>query len=237
MNLEFEKHRPARAFQHVVDQIQEAILEGRIRPGETLPPEMKLKEMFETSRGTVREALRVLEEKGLIEIRTGAGGGAVVTPVEDDKITESLNLFVKSQNLDYSQLAEFREEVEGLVTGLAAERATLAEIAGLVEIRDRVAELIEDGRAGAREVSDLDLDFHVAVAEITGNPLFIAVIRMVHVNLVSAYDWQALGAPEVQLAELAGLDQLIEAIRSGDPEKAALVAKEHVRENSRLVKV
>ena len=65
MNLNFTKMVPKKSYQHVVEQIQTAIMEGTLQQGDRLPSEMKLKESFDTSRGTVREALRVLEQKGL----------------------------------------------------------------------------------------------------------------------------------------------------------------------------
>jgi DNA-binding FadR family transcriptional regulator len=67
----FKRAKQNRVFQDVVDQIQDAILSGKLPPGSKLPAERDLKEMFNTSRGTLREALRVLEQKGLIEIKLG----------------------------------------------------------------------------------------------------------------------------------------------------------------------
>ncbi len=71
----FQKAKQNRIFQDVVDQIQEAILQGRLKAGNKLPSERELQEIFQTSRGTLREALRVLEQKGLITIKTGVSGG------------------------------------------------------------------------------------------------------------------------------------------------------------------
>ena len=70
-----------RVFQDVVAQVQEAILKGKLKTGDMLPSERELKAMFDTSRATLREALRVLEERGLIEIRTGVHGGVLVKAV------------------------------------------------------------------------------------------------------------------------------------------------------------
>ena len=78
MNQLFRAAKQNRIFQDVVEQIQEAIIEGHLKVGDRLPPERELKEMLQTSRSTLREALRVLEQKGLIEIKLGMGGGAVV---------------------------------------------------------------------------------------------------------------------------------------------------------------
>ena len=119
MNVKFSKPKHARIFQHVVDEIQTAILDGRLKPGDQLPAEMKLKEMFDTSRGSIREALRVLEQKGLIDIKTGVAGGAVVRSPDFRQVTETLNLLVQSQQVSLSHLLEFRQEIEGMVSALA----------------------------------------------------------------------------------------------------------------------
>ena len=131
MKVGFKKLKQNRIFHGVVDQIQEAIIDGSLQPGDQLPSELKLKDMFETSRGTVREALRTLEQKGLIEIKTGVGGGPVVKGVNTQKIAEDLDLLIQYQKVTHEHLAEFREGVEGIVAGLAAERATLNDIARL----------------------------------------------------------------------------------------------------------
>ena len=86
MSALFRKAKQSRIFQDVVDQIQGAILDGQIKPGDKLPAERELGEMLGTSRGTLREALRVLEQKGLIEIRLGVGGGAIVKDPSDERI-------------------------------------------------------------------------------------------------------------------------------------------------------
>ena len=91
VDLQFKRTKPVRIFQSVVDQIQAAILDGRLAPGDVLPSEMKLKDMFATSRGTIREALRVLEQKGLVDIKTGVAGGAVVRAPNTEKLTEGLD--------------------------------------------------------------------------------------------------------------------------------------------------
>ena len=72
----FQAAKQTKVFQNVVTQIEEAILDGRLKTGDTLPSERQLKELFSISRGTLREALRVLEQKGLIEIKPGVGGGS-----------------------------------------------------------------------------------------------------------------------------------------------------------------
>ena len=96
MSQLFRAAKQNRIFQDVVEQIQEAIIEGHLQVGDRLPAERELKEMLQTSRSTLREALRVLEQKGLIEIKLGMGGGAVVKAVTPDLMVDSLDLLIRS---------------------------------------------------------------------------------------------------------------------------------------------
>jgi DNA-binding transcriptional regulator YhcF (GntR family) len=111
----FETAKSTKVFQDVVAQIEDAILAGRVKTGDMLPSERDLKDMFRISRGTLREALRVLEQKGLIEIKLGVGGGSLVKTVDGGQVSESLGLLIRSQKVSLNQLAEFREGLEGTV--------------------------------------------------------------------------------------------------------------------------
>ena len=111
-----------------MEQIETAIIEDKLKPGEKLPTERNLREMFETSRGSIREALRVLEQKGLIDIKLGPNGGTIVKPASTDCAVETLGLLVKRRKVSLNDLAEFREGVEGNVAALAAENASRSHI-------------------------------------------------------------------------------------------------------------
>ena len=126
----FRKAKQNRIFQDVVEQIQDVILDGKIKPGERLPSERELGEMLGTSRGTLREALRILEQKGLIEIRLGVNGGAIVKETNWEQMSETLALLIRSQSVALEHLAEFREGVEGIIASLAAEREQQKMISG-----------------------------------------------------------------------------------------------------------
>lgn len=88
-----------RTFENVIFQIQESILEGKLKQGEKLPSERNLREIFKVSRGTLMEALRALEQKKLIEIKTGVNGGAFVRQVDTLQISESLDLLLRYQKI------------------------------------------------------------------------------------------------------------------------------------------
>lgn len=229
MSSVFRKARQNRIFQDVVDQIQAAILDGRIKPGEKLPAERELGEMMGTSRGTLREALRVLEQKGLIEIRLGVGGGAIAKGPGGEQMTESLDMLIRSQKVSLNHLAEFREGVEGTVAGLAAQRARPEDIKLL-------RELLQDARrcwqAGVEKWSDfvrVDEKMPMALARIARNPIYALILKTVHDNIHIYYD-RFLPCGNDELNEnYHDLDQLVEAVASSRVERASELARNHVR--------
>lgn len=229
MELKFKKYKPGRIFQNVVAQIQKSIMDGTLRPGDTLPSEMKLKDMFETSRGTVREALRVLEQKGLIDIRTGASGGAVVKDVGTEQITESLSLLMQYRKVTLDNIAEFREGVEGSVAALAAEKASKEDILRLRSLLKRIEALFPMETSFLEAFIEIDIELHVALAEIARNPIYLANVRMIHeVILGDEVDFSAKDK-SVLIDNHRDLTALVAAIENGDAQEARKRAHDHVR--------
>jgi DNA-binding FadR family transcriptional regulator len=235
MSVRFKKLKPNRIFQGVVDQIQEAILDGELRAGDLLPAEMKLKEMFHTSRGTIREALRVLEQKGLIEIKTGVGGGAVVKAINTEKITESLDLLVQYQKVTLEHLAEFREGVEGIVTGLAAERATAGDVRRLNQLLHQARRLLDAAEPDAEAFVGVDTQLHIALAEIAGNPVYLANLHMVHEGILGNFERFSLRRTEVLQENYRDLCEIVAAVANGEANKARALAQAHVSRFSRYL--
>ncbi|MEF2144425.1 MAG: FCD domain-containing protein [Desulfovibrionaceae bacterium] len=221
-------------YQHVVSQIEEAMIRGELQPGDVLPSELKLAEMFETSRGTVREALRVLEEKGLVDIRVGLGGGALVREPDAHKIGESLDLLVRLGHVGYEHLGEFREAVEGIVAALAAERITVDGKSLLLEKLAQARASLEKGDADAFLRGDVAV--HIAIAEIAGNPLFLSVLRMVHENILSAFDRFSLHGEDTLEENCRDLEGLVDLVVTGRAYEAAQAARQHVRKYNRTMK-
>ena len=225
----FKALKPNRAFQRVVEQIEGSILDGHYSPGDTLPSELQLKEMFKTGRGTVREALRVLEEKGLIEIRSGAGGGPTVTKPEPDKIIESFSLLLRFQRVSFDHLAEFREMLEGQAATLAAQRAKPAQIENLRALLKKATAKLAKPEWDSRELARLDMEIHLAVAQTTGNPVQEAVHRMIHENILERSEAFEMTGRQVFEDDFKDLEGLVEAIAAGHAELAGNLARDHVR--------
>ncbi len=236
MDLKFKKPKTNRIYQDVVAQIQGAILDGRLKSGDMLPPEMKLKDLFETSRGTIREALRVLEQKGLIDIKIGVGGGAVIKSVGTDKIVESLGLLIQTRKVTYDHLAEFREGVEGIVAALAAERAKKADIERLNKIVDCAGEVLHAESLDSSAFVRLDIDLHITLAKIAGNPIYLANLRMVHERILNAFEQFSLSRKPVLEENYQDLCRIVEAIEKGNAEEARALAQNHVRRFNHYMK-
>lgn len=225
----FRAAKQNRIFQDVVEQIQEAIIEGRLRVGDRLPAERELKEMLQTSRSTLREALRVLEQKGLIEIKLGMGGGAVVKAVTSDLVSESLDLLIRSQKVSLHHIAEFRERVEADVVMLATARMTPYH-------RENLEQLLEDARSCTRRGTDgvpdfltKDKEIRLCIAKITGNPLYISILQTIHENIQRYYD-DFLNMQEPEMNEnMKDLEDVVAAMNMGDIQRAGNLVRSHVR--------
>ncbi len=233
----FRKAKQNRIFQDVVEQIQDAILDGELKSGEKLSSERELAELFGTSRGTMREALRVLEQKGLVEIRLGVGGGAVVKDASADLISDSLALLIRSQKVSLAHLAEFREGVEGMVTGLAAKRATEKDIHHLRELLDQARVEYESGIDHWNTFVRIDETLHMTFSRIAGNPIFIFILQTIHDNIHRYYDrFLTIGTNEFR-ENYEDLRHIVDAIAAHDPTAARRLARGHVRRfNARMEK-
>jgi DNA-binding FadR family transcriptional regulator len=231
----FQTAKPTKVFQDVVAQIEDAIFAGRIKKGQTLPSERELKDMFQISRGTLREALRVLEQKGLIKIRLGVGGGSVVKSVDAGQISESLGLLIRSQKVSLNHLAEFREGVEGIVAALAAERRTPADLMKLGELLETARTCVEAGRVRRSGFLEIDKRIHMILAGITQNPIYMSVLASIHDNIHRYYD-RFLSMDEREIKEnYRDLCNLVQAIEQEDPDSARRLAQDHVQRFNRYM--
>jgi len=225
----FQAAKQTKVFQDVVEQIQEAILDGRLTAGQTLPAERELKEMLSISRGTLREALRVLEHKGLIEIKLGVGGGSVVRDVDTDQISESLGLLIRSQKVSLNHLAQFREDVEGIVAAHAAGNHTAEDLRELKNLLADAHECSQKGSSHRKAFIGIDKRIHTTLARITGNPVYISVLTSIHDNIHRYYD-RFLSMEQAELAEnYRDLCDLVGAIENREGDKARSLAQRHVR--------
>ena len=223
----FKRARQSRVFQDVVEQIQDAILSGKLPPESKLPAERELKEMFNTSRGTLREALRVLEQKGLIEIRLGVNGGAIVKQIDTDPLMESLALLIQSGNVSLTHLSEFRIKIEGSLMELATARATPADIEELERMQAlaRHCYEIQDWETFLKT----DEAMHTYIGTMTRNPVFQFVQKSIHDNIHRYYQDFLPMNRERTLENLDDFDKIIAAMKAKDAATASAIITDHVQ--------
>ena len=178
----FDSVKSNKVSQHIVDQIRNAIFEGRLKPGDKLPSERELVERFKVSKTTLREALRSLEVLGFLEIRKGVSGGAIVTEVDMTTARNSFTNFLLFKNLSLKDLSEVRLLLEPYI----AEKATLAITK---EDLSRLDKLIKDSEYAIKndvvfESRKDEIEFHRIIASITGNPILMFILDFVENLLI-----------------------------------------------------
>lgn len=233
--MKFTKAKAGRVFQEVITQIEDAIVSGTLKKGERLPPERELTGMTGTSRGTVREALRVLEQKGLITIKTGTAGGAFVRSVSPKKVSESLGLLIRTQRVSMKDLAEFREGVEGKAAGLAAKRANRKDVENLSSLLKEARGYLETGEAGWSEFIEVDNRIHMAVAEITRNQLYMLVLETVHDNITLYYERLLKKELRIMKINYQDLQAIVAAVMQKNSEEAQRSAERHIKKFHRFM--
>lgn len=229
----FQQVKQSRVFQDVVDQIQEAIVEGKLTPGSRLPAERELTDIFKASRGTLREALRVLEQKGLISIKTGVKGGAVVNKITTHQVSESLDLLIRFQKVSLRDLAEFREGVEGMVAALASQRATIEDVRHLRGLLSKAGGFLEKGTAGWDSFIRVDNQIHLALARIARNPVYESVLQTVYDHIHRYFDRFLTRKAGIIMENYQDLCEIVKAVEDHDEKKASLLVQNHVRRFNR----
>jgi DNA-binding FadR family transcriptional regulator len=232
----FRVAKQSRIFQDVVDQIQEAIIDGRLKIGDRLPSERELKDTLQTSRSTLREALRVLEQKGLIEIKLGTGGGAVVKAVTADQVTESLDLLIRSQKVSLTHLAEFRESVEGDVVAIAAERAGVRDTERLKAQLNLAEACVAGGSDRIDDFLQIYKKLHLDFAHISKNPIYISILKTIHDNIGRYYGKFLTMKNQEMVENLNDLRDMVEAVEQRQPDRARRSAQTHVRRFNQYMK-
>lgn len=221
--------RTSRLYEQIVQQIEESIVKGNLKPGDQLPAERELAQRFGVSRTAVREAVKALREKGLVEAYSGRG--TFITDGTTQAVRQSLDLMVKiGQPEGSTHLAEVRAILEPEIAALAAVRIQEPE---LVTMREAVATMDRAGQDPDAYI-EADLDFHLALAEGADNPLILSLLDSI-VGLLREQRlriFRVSGGPERGQVHHK---RILEAVERHDAEKARETMRAHlsqVREDS-----
>lgn len=167
----YSQIQSSRLYEQIVSQIEKLILEGKLRPGDQLPAERELAEQFQVSRTAVREAIKTLREKGLVDIQTGRG--TFITASTQQAMRKTLDWMVKAGDGDsQADLVQVREILEPAIAALAARMAMPQDIARLEQAVEAMDQALNDVDA----FIEADLEFHLALAQATQNGLIPPLI-------------------------------------------------------------
>jgi GntR family transcriptional repressor for pyruvate dehydrogenase complex len=216
--------RSSRLYEQIVQQVEESIHKGAMKPGDQLPPERELAQQFGVSRTAVREAVKALREKGLVEAYPGRG--TFITDGTSYSVRQSLDRMLRVGQAEGSGfLAEVREILEPEIAAMAASRADAEDLASM---REQIA-VMDGARREPDEFIEADLDFHLALAEAAANPIILSLID----SIVGLLREQRIGIFQVEGGPERGQyhhKKILEAIEHRDPTGAREAMKAHLRQ-------
>jgi GntR family transcriptional regulator, transcriptional repressor for pyruvate dehydrogenase complex len=220
----------SRLYEQIVEQIEQSVQKGDLKPGDQLPAERELAEQFGVSRTAVREAVKALREKGLVEAYPGKG--TFITNGSSNPMRQSLDRMMRSAQVDAtSSLVEVREILEPEIAALAAVRATEE---NLNSLREAVA-VMDAAKRDPDAYIEADLDFHLELAEAAANPLILSLID----SIIGVLREQRMRIFEVDGGPDRGQyhhKKILEAMEHQDAQGAREAMRAHlrqVREDSR----
>jgi len=219
--MEFKEITHIRLYESVMEQIMNLLKNKELKPGDQLPPERELAEKFSISRGSLREAFRVLESRGLIESKPG--GGRFIRELKKDTIINAENIILSLEKSSILELLEAREMFEVKIAEVAAQRAIPEDI-----------ELIKKSLSNAKKEEKLDdkemkrdTEFHIAVARASHNFVFINILKL-HLDLLRetrGKTWQISGRKKEQQQEH---QNIFKAIKEHNSKKASETMLKHL---------
>src|SRR5574341_883957 len=220
----FHPVRTSRASEDIVQQIKAQIFAGQIVPGHRLLTEMELTEQFRVSRTTVRDALRVLESQGLIDIKVGAGGGAFVAAPSTQPVSDSLTNMLRMHKSSIKELVEARLVVETSIVALAARRATAADLRAMEQA-------IAAARAGlvANDPYFMphSVAFHIALAEAAKNEVLLSTVNSFRSLFYETLE-KLFPAPDMAQRAIEDHQKILDAVKVRDAERPQQIMRVHL---------
>ena len=200
----------------LASELRRQILTGALPPGASLPAERDLVVQTGLSRGSVRDALRILEAESLVITRPGRYGGSVANKPDDDSLKRSISIFVHGRGITLLSLLQTREAVEPALAALAARNRTDAELQQLVEATERVENAFTDTPRFLRE----NVDWHMAIAAASHNELLRGFMHSISNMVHKASAIENFASDDVRKQVMHAHRRILEAIALQDPAAA-----------------
>ncbi|GAA3938346.1 FadR/GntR family transcriptional regulator [Microbacterium soli] len=222
--------RPQKTALLVAQQIVAGIQQRGNVPGDRLPPEKEMLELYRIGRGTLRESLRYLEFQGLISLKPGPGGGPVVERPNGAGLATSIALLLQMESAPYRNIVEARGTLEPAMSHQAATRISEEDLDLLKDNLDRMLSSIEDPAIFA----ETNQEFHDLIAQASGNALFAHLIDA----LRGILDGTSIGI-EYPLRRRVAVHQahqrIYESLVAHDPDVASETMREHIGEYTKYI--
>ncbi|HVB74791.1 MAG TPA: FadR/GntR family transcriptional regulator [Ktedonobacteraceae bacterium] len=215
-----------KVFEQVAEQIEKRILDGELRSGDRLPTERDLAEQFHVSRTAVREAMKILAQKGLVDMRPGRG--TIVIDGANAAMQNSIGLVLRLNLGEVGgsdSLVEVREILETEIAALAAARATEKEIAAM----RRAIQVMDENLHDANAFIEADNNFHEALAQATQNTLIFILINSI-VSLLSEQRKQIFDVEGGPQHGQIHHRRILESVIRREPEAARATMRSHLRQ-------
>lgn len=218
----------------LAERLKQEILSDAYPPGSMLPTERELVSATGLSRGSVREALRILEAQGLVATRAGRYGGSTVSMPSDDHLAGHINIFARGRSIPLKALAEVRLALEPMVAALAAERRTEEDLNELRAISDRIEQTADD-------VEDLEaflvenVNWHDALSAASHNDLLCALATSVSGLMFEASKLREFASIDLRKRVCVAHRKLLEAIEEGDAGRARRRAEIDIEAYARIL--
>jgi GntR family transcriptional regulator, transcriptional repressor for pyruvate dehydrogenase complex len=217
-----EQARRGRLRDRAADQLLEMVVSGGLEPGERLPPERELCERLGVSRTVVREALNLLEARGLISIEHGRG--AVVSGGNTDAVRDALGLILRVRPKVLWELLEMRSILEVGISSLAAERATEEDTDAMRVQLERMAAAID----APEGYVDADVEFHALLARAARNGVLLTMLEPIVDLLRASRRVSASRRPGSALRALGEHEEILRRVEAGDAEGARREMRAHL---------
>ncbi len=221
--MKFREITPVRLYESVIEQIMDLIKKDKLKPGDKLPPERELAEKLSISRGSLREAFRVLESRGLIKSKPG--GGRYIREIINNDHNNTENIVLSLEKSSILELLEAREMFEVKIAEITAQRATLEDIESIEKALNKMneKEVLKNDKK-----TESDTEFHLAIAGASHNFVFVNIIKL-HLDLLRDTREKTQQIPGRREERWREHRAVLQAIKEHNVKKAGEAMLRHLR--------
>lgn len=229
----FKKIQQNRMYESIVNQVLEALLRGDLRPHDKLPSEKELATIFGVSRVTVREAIRSMEQFGVIEVRQGSRGGAYIKEMDLDSVVEQIGNALRMTSINFQNLAEARATLEEIIVRrLIPSKIKKKDFDRLQENVAEAEQKFKENKERERLLENFR--FHTILAEITDNPIIILMHKLI-VDLSLSF-FENVKPSNAMIQKTIGYHrEVVALLKEKQFEKASEMCSHHIQEVSKRI--